>query len=267
MKIKFIFICLSLICIYLIAVGFSLAEVKRENIVGVWLFDEGQGQIAEEITKKSKDGVLNGGPKWVNGKFGKAIEFDGKADYVEIELPDVFNNIPNNNFTIAFWINVKDIAGSGTIWTRILEVRNDNLNYLQFVIQINDGELGINLMDEGTEKTVIVNSPIKADTWYYVAGVWDSKQKIISLYLGGIPQTGLGTTPASPGTEKIINLGRRSDGSNETYFNGIIDEFAIFNIALTEEEINSLMEGSIKPIAAVSSSGKLAITWGKIKNY
>jgi len=107
----------------------------------------------------------------VDGKIGRAIDFDGKNDYVDIKLPEIFNDMSKNSFTISFWIYVQDISGSGTIWTRIIEARFDNSNYLQFVIQINDGELGVNSMVNGSEMTFIVNSPIKVDTWYYVTGM------------------------------------------------------------------------------------------------
>ncbi len=261
---------LAIMCIgsivSLVFVCSSYSEIDRETIVGVWLFDEGNGQTAQELTGKSDDGTLMKGPKWVTGEFDKAIEFDGQDDYVEIGLPDVFEDIPNNDFTIAFWINVHDISGSGTVWTRILEARHDNSNYVQFDIQINDGELGVNVMDAGVEKTFMVNSPISANTWYHVTGTWNAAQDSVGLYLDGVLQTTAGVVPASPGTEQILNVGRRSDGSGDTHFDGVIDEFAIFNIALTEEDINILMEEGLKMIAPVESTEKLSLTWGRIKS-
>lgn len=264
---KLIVACLSLMSACMILTGIGSTEITSETIVGVWLFDEGNGQKARDYSGKSDDGELMNAPKWVDGKFGKAIEFDGKDDYVEISLPDVLNDIPNKDFTISFWINVQDISGSDTVWTRILEARHDNSNYVQFDIQINAGELGINVIDAGTERTFIVDSPISPDTWYHVTGVWDADEDRVGLYLNGVFQSKIGTTPASPGTQKILNLGRRSDGSDMSYFDGIMDEFAVFTTPLTEEEIEILMEDGLRAIAAVSSSGELVTTWGKLKNF
>ena len=258
-------VCIGLILISLIVTGTSFAEIARENIVGAWLFDEGKGLKARDTSGKSGDGTLNNSTKWVPGKTGNAVSFNGKDSFVEMTLPEVFNSIPNNSFTITFWINVKDISGNGVTWTRIIEVRYDNTNYLQFVIQINNGELGVNHVSEGTESTVIVTSTIVADKWYYVTEVWDAKQRAMKLYLDGVLQSGKGTTPASPGDKKAINIGRRSDGNAETYFDGIIDEFAIFNVSLTEEDIKSLINNGLKFYADVSSLDKLATTWSKLK--
>lgn len=261
-KIKLPIIFISLL---LLSTGISFAEILQTDFVGAWTFDEGNGLKAKNLAGKADDGTLNGGVQWTNGKIGSAISFDGKDSYVEINLPEIFKDIPNNSFTITYWVNIKNISGSGTIWTRILEARYDSMNYLQFVIQINNGELGINLVSEGTERTFIVNTPIVADKWYYITGTWDSKQKTLKLYLDGVLQTGVGTTPASPGDKKTLNIGRRSDGTPETYFEGMIDEFAILSKVITEDDIINLMKKGLKTYAEVSSLDKLANTWGNIK--
>ncbi len=257
---------LIVLIISLLTTKMVYAGIISADFVGAWSFDEGVGKKAIDISGKSGDATIQGVPKWVPGKFGNAIKFDGKSDYAEIKLPEIFNAIPKNDFSITFWTNIQDISGSGTIWTRLMEIRYDDLNYIQFVIQINDGELGVNLVSEGIEYTFIVNSPIKADTWYHVTGTWTASKKTLGFYLDGVSQSGVGTKPASPGTQKGINIGRRSDGTQETYFDGIIDEFAILNKALTEEEIKALMSSSLKTFTNVSNLGKLVNTWGKIKN-
>ncbi len=258
-------ICISFI-VSLALVCASYAEIDKGNIVGAWLFNEGNGQLAQELTGISENGALMKGAKWADGKFDKAVEFDGEDDYVEIELPDVFSDIPNNDFTMAFWLNVHDISGSGTVWTRIIEARHDNSNYLQFDIQINDGELGLNLMDSGVETTFMVDSPISANIWYHVTGTWNAAEDGLGLYLDGVLQTKAGVVPASPGTERTLDLGRRSDASELTHFDGIIDDFAVFNTVLTEADIEILMEEGLEEVASVSPSGKLATTWGLMKN-
>ena len=41
----------------------------------------GSGEVAEDSSANGNDGELKVGPKWVDGKFGKALEFDGVDDY------------------------------------------------------------------------------------------------------------------------------------------------------------------------------------------
>ena len=52
-------------------------------MVGYWPFDEKVGKKAEDVSGNGNDGKLIDGPKWVEGKFGSALEFGG-GSYVEV---------------------------------------------------------------------------------------------------------------------------------------------------------------------------------------
>jgi hypothetical protein len=56
--------------------------------------------------------------------------------------------------------------------------------------------------------------------------------------------------------------------AHHEFANGLMDEVAIFNVALTEEQIKEVMEEGFKRIVtAVSPKEKLTITWAKIKTH
>jgi len=54
-------------------------------------------------------------------------------------------------------------------------------------------------------------------------------------------------------------------GDDVGYFMGMIDEVAIFNSVLTEDDILESMNGLKKYRLSVESKGKIADTWGNIK--
>ena len=56
---------ISLCCLLITSSGFAKIDLEK-HLVGLWKFDEGKC-------------------KWVKGKFGQAIEFDGKSGYVAIK--------------------------------------------------------------------------------------------------------------------------------------------------------------------------------------
>ena len=60
----------------------SEAKIAPEHIAGMWLFDEGEDDITEDSSGNGNNGNLINGPQWTDGKFGKALEFDGAATYV-----------------------------------------------------------------------------------------------------------------------------------------------------------------------------------------
>jgi hypothetical protein len=58
------------------------------------------------------------------------------------------------------------------------------------------------------------------------------------------------------------------NGPFTDFLDGILDEVAIFSVALTEQEIQNVMEQGIAEsvgITAVELSGKLTTTWSAIK--
>ena len=59
------------------------AKIDEENVMGVWLFDEGSGDTASDSSPNGFDGEIVG-PKWEDeGIFGSCLEFDGVDDYVD----------------------------------------------------------------------------------------------------------------------------------------------------------------------------------------
>merc|ERR1711964_760842 len=58
------------------------------------------GTAAKDAAGKGLDGVIKGNAKWVNGKFGKALELDGKTAYVEIPK----HKNPTEAITVLAWV-------------------------------------------------------------------------------------------------------------------------------------------------------------------
>ncbi len=65
-------------------------------------FDEGQGSAAEDRSGNRNHGVVRGGAKWVDGRLGKALEFNGTDSFVEIEDDETLN--PADGLTVAAWV-------------------------------------------------------------------------------------------------------------------------------------------------------------------
>jgi hypothetical protein len=64
----------------------SSAKIDEASIIGMWLFNEGSGDVAEDFSGNGNDGTLMNDPEWVKGKFGTALSFDGVDDYVDTVL-------------------------------------------------------------------------------------------------------------------------------------------------------------------------------------
>ena len=67
----------SLVFLTIMGLSCNFADAK---VIGAWLFDEGQGDIAADSSGNGVDGELKGGPQWIEGKFGKALKYDRVRD-------------------------------------------------------------------------------------------------------------------------------------------------------------------------------------------
>ena len=79
------------------------------------------------------------------------------------------------------------------------------------------------------------------NTWYHVAGVYNPATLTLDIYVNGKLDNGFlrGTVPSSQVIPNLnVNIGRRAAGY---YFTGIIDDVRVFDRALSQTEIQSIM--------------------------
>ncbi|MBM3238210.1 LamG domain-containing protein [Candidatus Poribacteria bacterium] len=236
-------------------------SIDDESLALYLPFNEGSGNIAGDFSGKENDGALQKGPKWVDGKFGKALLFDGEDDYVEVEEYIPLDNRP---FTLEAWVyRAKNQKES---WDAIL-------TQIESLSGSKGLHFGMRRDNEGAVFTLAfygndVNStvPIEKETWYHLTGVYTGKKQ--QLFINGKLNIERDAAPYG-GTKGNIFIGVRPEmegaapGTHGLHFDGIIDELAVYQKALTEAEINQDME-LIKNLA-VFPSGKLSITWAFIK--
>jgi hypothetical protein len=62
----------------------SPAHSLADHLAGCWLLNEGAGQVVRDSSRQRHDGSFSGGPLWVPGAFGPAVEFDGNHDWISM---------------------------------------------------------------------------------------------------------------------------------------------------------------------------------------
>jgi len=240
---------MGLICLFSVSCYCAAAEV-----VGVWLFDEGNGKVVKDASGKGPDGEIVGEVAWANGKFDAALEFDG--GHV---------NVPHNNdmnlrqWTMTAWIKVPKIVEPYQV---ILGKETwPNRNYTMW-IRPDVMKFGFTLPG-GAQDLQVGSKKVTDNKWHFVAGVYDEKNLI--PYVDGErfnPRGAVGK-PATSNAPLIIGA-QGPDGNNGS-LKGIIDEVAVYDTALDEDEIAEVMEGLANQFHAVEAAEKLAVTWGALK--
>ena len=234
-----------LMCLTLMAQQTS-AAVTMDDAIGVWLFDESEGDTTADASGNGNEGTLMEGPSWVDGKFNGGLSFDEEGPFVRIEAP----RIQLTSWTALIWIYPNNPAAG----------------HFQGLIQAwpNQGEFQINSSGAVGVHPVYGGS-LEAQEWSHVAALVDNNtvhvfingEEVISGAVGAVTFEKIG----------IGDLYEVPAGFNYK-FSGIVDEVAIFNKAIAEDDIQNIMNDGLRAalgIAAVDSSGKITATWGKIK--
>ena len=119
--------------------------------------------------------------------------------------------------------------------------------------------------DDGitAEKKAHPDGTIELDVWIHAAVTWDGGT--MRIYKNGV-EVGSMAKAGKLDVDPSVNMaiGNQPDGAENRPFDGIIDDVAIWNRALAQDEILEVMADGVP--AAVEPSGKLAVTWGTIKH-
>lgn len=258
-RIIFTLVCLTLFVFLL--VGQSIAKIEKENVIGVWLFNDG-GDIARDSSGNKNDGTLIGKPKSVAGKFGKALEFDITSG-VEINNPDKFEFL---TWTYVLWFK----CPAGADYPNLIGRQFGNAH--GWTVHLDPGGATFRIRidsDGGMNQVKTVPGPARDSEWHHGAISHDEKNKKLIFYFDGLKgeSSYLGNYKNSGGFLKIASPAVGAVNLN----GGAIDDVAIFNTILEENDILDIMEKGLEAIIpgiiAVSPEGRLTNTWGNIKGY
>ena len=234
-KSKIILGALALITLSLVSVTVVGGQCPP-GMVSYWKFDEGSGRTAYDAVNGNHGTIY--GATWTTGKVHGALNFDGN-DYVGIESSS--NLEITDEITVEAWFKLVSTAAS---YFNIVDKMGPSLyegyrlafagagfwdpnSYLCFAID------HANSADPLRRVTyVMAPNVVQIGAWHHAAGTYDGTE--LRLYLDGVlvgskPATG----PITPSSDPLY-FGRNVYG---WYWNGLIDEVAIYNRALSAEEI------------------------------
>lgn len=210
-----------------------------EEFVSYWRFDEGNGTKASD-SAGSNDGTIYG-PNWVLAKVGSALEFDGVDDYVDCGDSNGLKLI--DNFTICAWVNLNTDATEQDVFISNHWYPSHDYCYgFWFSVEEPDWKVRFFLSNGFYAPP---GGSIYSDDggyndgkWHYLCAKRDSGTSY--MYVDGIQQANTTTLTHSYNENSHLLVGKSSTykyGNDPKYFEGKIDEVAIYNRALTVAEI------------------------------
>jgi hypothetical protein len=251
----------------------SSAKIDINACVGAWLFDDSGADVVQDISGNENHGNVKGNPKWDNGKFGKAINFDGVDDCIDCGDTDSLD-VGIDNFSIALWMkcakyNPPDWHGAIIYKLDYTAPRHGYIFGVRGVLDPGNQTKPIFVIGLGQDAGAHLfgTSPINDDTWHHIAITVDRKGAM-KLYRDGNFESMLDISASSKQNEnnaKNFNIGSELGSRG---IKGLIDEVAIFKVILAEEDIKKIMDDGLERsfgLVAVLPSDKLSTTWAMVK--
>ncbi len=239
----------------------ALEEPEESMILYVSFDSLDENQVIDH-SKYGNNGDLMGDPEHVDGKHGKALQFDGESDWVEI--PHHESLTVDENVTVMAWINVERHSGPGGVnWQGIVAKGNSPRSY-SFYTHLPTQCLHFTVGPAGGFTGSTCDTPIPLNEWVHVAA--HQEDGVHRYFINGVNVSESGGKTNLPGLSDTSNvfIGTTAEGASRRLL-GLIDEVRVWNRALSEDEIAQQMNKGLDELFPVDPRKKLTTTWSTIK--
>ncbi len=225
----------------------EIAELaKLPGPVVHWRLDETSGTTAVDA-EGNHDGTLTNGPTWTPALINGGLEFDGSNDFVDGGSFDVVGV----GLTMIGWFRADAIGtndprfvskASGTaVQDAYWQLSTSNTGSNRF--------LRMRLKAGGTTSELIDSSvSLNPGQWYQAAATYDAYSGEMRLYLDGSQiASGSHAVGGPVDANPTVPVALGANGPPERFFDGLLDDFRIYDRPLGAIEISELYDASAPP--------------------
>jgi hypothetical protein len=210
--------------------------------IGWWAMeDDASPRVANDQGTGEVHGTLEGNPEWVEGHIGGALALDGVDDYVRMGQSSVHDL---EEFSMAAWVLVR---GPSPVAHPSILVKGQNY---RLRLESTTTRPGAAFRDpdanevnaSGSITCGFDNEALPVDEWHHVAATYGLDDRTLRLWVDGaiaceITSTGGDGVPTTD--PSVLYLGYWSGGEG-AYFNGLLDDVRLYDVPLTEAQIQVL---------------------------
>jgi len=202
--------------------------IGDEGIVGNWLFYYLKGgDHLHDFSPENNHGTIYGA-KWVDGRYGWALDFDGIDDYVSTPINPYEEEF--TTVTLSVWFKRRSVDGGNPFFQAY-----DGTNYWGF--NLNKNAYYIWKTYDGTVHGITTTIEAPLNKWTHLVGVFNGTSYI--LYENGEEiATEEDSTFVNPNKE--VHIGYYPP--NDEYYNGTLGVFRIYKTAKSASWVEQRFE-------------------------
>lgn len=257
----------------LIATGYAMADLT-DDLVLHFTFDTVKGKTIVDESGNGLDAEVIQNTQFVEGKYGKAIHITHETEDC-VNIPSAKALEISEEITMMAWVYHENWQGHSSQWLdKGSHGRDRHSVYGMAVFDekdlggagwLKDGSgISIVLGTGATQQIQMVDRTMKNKKWHHIVGVCERSG--VKMYLDGEiilrPVDKFDNINFKGVNEEDLRIGCVKNKPHYAFEGGSIDEVSIWSRALSEDEVKTAMRG---PLLSVSPKGKVAATWGNIK--
>lgn len=199
------------------------------GLVAHWQLDETTGTTASDSSGNGYDGTLIGGPTWVAGVDGGALELDGTDDYVDFGNPGGWPSGTSPR-SMCGWARTDTVAGG---WRWIAAYGSAGTGQAMFI-----GLNGTSLYGGGYGDDIFRSGFWEVGQWYHIVLTYDGTTA--RLYADGAEVASGAKSWNLPLSR--AHIGRQVNDAVE-FWDGAVDDVRIYDLALRPSHVEDLANG------------------------
>lgn len=216
--------------------------ILNDKPVAYYRLDETSGTIAHDISGNGNNGTITGGVTL--GQPGAiadgdtAMKFNGSSGYIGTS----YVQTSVTSYSIEAWVSTTD-APTGSVPIVSDRGSGSGLSLTLAMPFGSGGNVAFGCDSNGIFIGLQSSGEYNDGKWHHVVGTWDGQSDVavsssqFSLYVDGVEASAIDDNIGSA-TAPLSGLGGTQIAySVWGYFNGLIDEVAIYNYALTAEQV------------------------------
>jgi hypothetical protein len=221
---------------------------------------QGEGNALDSVG--GNNGSLQGGVTFDAGEVGQAFRFNGTSGYVSV--PDAPSLDLASAVTLEAWINPATLGSAGTFGTVVAKTNFTARNYGLWMVA--DGSLHLSYINGSGVNVSFSTAPglIRVGVFTHVAGIIDTAAGVMQIYVNGQLAASRATAgPMAPNTFPLT-IGA-SDVGQINFFNGLIDEVAVYNRGLSAAEVRDIyVNGSAGKFQTFSGAANVDVVAARL---
>ncbi len=215
-----------------------LAADCHADLIGYQSLDSAVG-----LSFGAPDSGTNDASIVAGGKFGNALQTDGAGDFASVDdVSGLTGKLGTSAKTVSIWFNQVD----GTTGLRSTMSLGANGNGTKFDLDIDNVNSGLEL-GVGGGRTADSGAVLNNGNWHLLVVTHGASATIggSSIYFDGAGRAVSGTRAINTNDTRWVlgtaaNVGTTSGNPSLQFFNGLLDDAAIWDEVLTLEEITAL---------------------------